>query len=75
MDNSQGGYVYPEDADVPDVEFAVGENTFKINAADFAYGSASDGMLFGGIQSRGNNSFDIFGDGELLVVACCRAPF
>jgi len=64
MDSSQGGFVYPENATVPDVEIAVGKNTFKINAADFSLGPASAGMLFGGIQSRGSNPFDILGDGE-----------
>jgi hypothetical protein len=69
-DDSQGGYVYPADATVPDVEFAVGENTYKINATDFPHGpAASDGMLFGGIQSRGSNNFDILGDGKLFEVA------
>jgi len=63
MDSSQGGYVYPSDATVPDVAFAVGDNLFKVNAADFALGDpGSDGMVFGGIQSRGNNPFDILGD-------------
>jgi hypothetical protein len=63
MDSTQGGYVYPESATVPDVEFAVGDKTFKINATDFSLGPASNGMLFGGIQSRGTNGFDILGDG------------
>lgn len=62
MDDTQGGYVYPENATVPDVEFAVGNNMFKINASDFSLGPASGGMLFGGIQSRGTNGFDILGD-------------
>ncbi|KIM76739.1 hypothetical protein PILCRDRAFT_640972 [Piloderma croceum F 1598] len=62
MDSTQGGFVYPEDATVPDVEIAVGDNTFKINATDFSLGSAGAGMLFGGIQSRGSNGFDILGD-------------
>lgn len=62
LDNTQGGYVYPADAKVPDVEFAVGDVTFKVNAADFSLGDAGNGMLFGGIQSRGDNPFDILGD-------------
>jgi hypothetical protein len=70
MDSSQGGYVYPEDATVPDVEFAVGSNTYKINASDFSLGPAGDGMLFGGIQSRGSNNFDILGDGEFYGSSC-----
>lgn len=57
-------YVYPSSATVPDVEFAVGDNLYKVNAADFALGDpGSDGMVFGGIQSRGSNPFDILGDG------------
>ena len=63
MDSKQGGFVYPKDAIVPDIEFAVGDNTFKINAIDFSLGPANDGMFFGGIQSRGSNGFDVLGDG------------
>jgi len=62
MDSLQGGFVYPEGATVPDVAFAVGDNMFTINAADLAYGPAKNGMVFGGIQSRGNKPFDILGD-------------
>jgi len=62
MDSAQGGFVFPEDATVPDVALAVGDSMFTINAADFAYGTATNGMLFGGIQSRGDNPFDILGD-------------
>ncbi|KAF7966518.1 hypothetical protein HWV62_38082 [Athelia sp. TMB] len=64
LDHLQGGYVYPADATLPDVEFAVGDATFKVNPADFSLGDAGNGMLFGGIQSRGGNPFDILGDGE-----------
>jgi hypothetical protein len=67
MDSAQGGWVYPEGADVPDVEIAIGDNMFKINASDFPLGSATNGMLFGGIQSRGSNGFDILGDGEFHI--------
>lgn len=67
MDSAQGGFVFPKDATVPDVAFAVGDNVFQINAADFAYGLPdSKGMLFGGIQNRGSNPFDILGDGKLF---------
>ena len=44
------------------MEFAVGEKTYKVNAKDIAFGDAGDGFVFGGIQSRGNLDFDIFGD-------------
>lgn len=34
----------------------------QVNAADFPYGEADSGYLFGGIQSRGDLTFDILGD-------------
>jgi hypothetical protein len=71
MDNTQGGWVYPENATTPTIQFAVGSTKFTINAADFGYGPASSGFTFGGIQSRGNNPFDIFGDVFLKV---CSLP-
>lgn len=69
MDSAQGGFVFPEDATVPDVALAVGDSMFTINAADFAYGTATNGMLFGGIQSRGDNPFDILGDSTFACLA------
>ena len=72
MDSSRGGWLYPENAVVPDVEVAVGDKMFKIDASDFPLGSASNGMLFGGIQSRGTLSFDILGDGELVFTFACE---
>jgi hypothetical protein len=62
FDQTQGGWKYPENATVPTVEFAVGETLYTINAQDFAYGPADSGFLFGGIQSRGDLTFDIFGN-------------
>ncbi|KZS88089.1 acid protease [Sistotremastrum niveocremeum HHB9708] len=62
LDNSQGGYVYPSDAQIPVVQFAVGDNLFTVDPADFAFSDAGNGMTFGGIQSRGDNPFDILGD-------------
>jgi len=62
MDQQQGGWVYPTNAKIPTVAFAVGNNMYTVNAADFAFGNAGNGMTFGGIQSRGNNPFDILGD-------------
>ncbi|KAH9939325.1 acid protease [Epithele typhae] len=61
-DNEQGGYTFPTDAAVPDVEFAVGDTLYKVNMKDIAFGDAGDGRSFGGIQSRGDLDFDIFGD-------------
>lgn len=59
LDRSQGGYIYPVDAEVPDVQLAVGESMFTIPGKSLAYGLPEKGMVFGGIQSRGNNPFDI----------------
>jgi len=62
FDEQQGGWKYPENAEVPDVEFAIGDKLYKINAKDFPFGPAEGGYLFGGIQSRGDLTFDILGD-------------
>ncbi|OBZ70323.1 Aspartic protease pep1 [Grifola frondosa] len=61
-DNQQGGWKYPSNATIPEVSFAVGNTLYKVNAEDFGFGDAGDGFTFGGIQSRGDNPFDIFGD-------------
>ncbi|KAH9448006.1 hypothetical protein MJO28_011555 [Puccinia striiformis f. sp. tritici] len=68
LDRSQGGYVYPADAEVPDIKLAVGENMYTIPGKSLAYGPPDKGMVFGGIQSRGNNPFDILGDTFLKSV-------
>jgi hypothetical protein len=62
FDDEQGGWKYPSTAKVPTVQFAIGDKLYTVNAADFAYGEADSGYLFGGIQSRGDLSFDILGD-------------
>jgi len=62
LDSQQGGYVYPSSAAVPTVQLAVGDQLFTINAEDFGFGDAGSGLTFGGIQSRGDNPFDILGD-------------
>ncbi|MBW0496113.1 hypothetical protein O181_035828 [Austropuccinia psidii MF-1] len=62
VDHESGGYVYPVDAQVPDVQLAVGKNMYTIPGKNLGYGEPQNGMQFGGIQSRGNNGFDILGD-------------
>ncbi|CDO77213.1 hypothetical protein BN946_scf184747.g26 [Trametes cinnabarina] len=61
-DDQQGGYKYPSNATIPDICFAVGDTLYKVNPKDFAFGDAGNGFTFGGIQSRGDLGFDIFGD-------------
>ena len=74
-DDEQGGYKFPADATLPDISFAVGETLYKLNAKDVAFGDAGDGFMFGGIQSRGNMDFDIFGDVFLKAVyVVCEWP-
>ena len=55
----------------------MGEKTYKVNAKDIAFGDAGDGFVFGGIQSRGNLDFDIFGDVFLksVYVVCESLAF
>lgn len=61
-DDQQGGWKYPSNAKVPDVSFAVGDTLYTLNATDFGFGPADEGFTLGGIQSRGDLDFDIFGD-------------
>lgn len=64
-DSTQQGYVFPSNtpADkLPVVSFAVGEKQFSVNKADLAFADAGNGMTYGGIQSRGDLTFDILGD-------------
>jgi hypothetical protein len=50
LDNSQGGYIYPSNATIPVVQFAVGNQLYTINPEDFAYGDAGNGETFGGVR-------------------------
>lgn len=62
---TQQGWVFPTSvatADLPTVEVAVGSKLFQINKEDLAFQDLGDGTYYGGIQSRGDQDFDIFGD-------------
>lgn len=64
-DSTQQGYVFPSSttADkLPVVTFAVGDNQFAVNKEDLGFADAGNGMVYGGIQSRGDMTFDILGD-------------
>ena len=66
-DDEQGGYKFPTDATLPTITFAVGDTQYTLNPQDLAFGDAGDGYTFGGVQSRGNMDFDIFGDVFLKI--------
>ncbi|EPE08195.1 aspartic endopeptidase [Ophiostoma piceae UAMH 11346] len=64
-DDAQGGYMIPTTTAVdklPTFSIAVGTNEFVIQKEDIIFGDAQDGYWFGGVQSRGENPFDILGD-------------
>jgi len=64
-DSTQQGYVFPSSttaAQLPTVTFAVGTKQFEIQKEDLSFADAGNGMVYGGIQSRGTMTFDILGD-------------
>ncbi|KAL3424299.1 eukaryotic aspartyl protease [Phlyctema vagabunda] len=64
-DQTQQGYVFPTDTTedkLPVVTFAVGEKQFAVAKEDLGFADAGNGMVYGGIQSRGSLTFDILGD-------------
>jgi hypothetical protein len=64
-DSTQQGYVFPSDTtedQLPVVTFAVGNKQYTIQKEDLAFADAGNGMVYGGIQSRGSMTFDILGD-------------
>jgi hypothetical protein len=64
-DQTQQGWTYPTattaDA-LPVVTFAVGDKQFAVQKEDLGFADAGNGMVYGGIQSRGSMTFDILGD-------------
>jgi len=65
FDQTQQGWIYPSTVTVdqlPVVEFAVGDKLFAVQKEDLGFADAGNGMIYGGIQSRGSMTFDILGD-------------
>ena len=74
-DSSQQGYLFPTDTAIdklPVVSFAVGGKQFPVQKEDLGFADAGNGMTYGGIQSRGDLSFDILGDTWLKSVYAVR---
>ncbi|CRG86996.1 aspergillopepsin I [Talaromyces islandicus] len=61
-DDSQGGYVFDCDADVPEFAITIGDYTATIPGEYINFASAGSNTCFGGIQSNSGIGFSIFGD-------------
>jgi len=64
-DEQQQGWTYPTSTtadSLPVVTFAVGDKQFAVQKEDLGFADAGNGMVYGGIQSRGSMTFDILGD-------------
>jgi hypothetical protein len=75
-DSNQQGYVFPADTSadqLPTVTFAVGDQQFAVQKEDLGFADAGNGMTYGGIQSRGDMTFDILGDTFLKGIYAVRA--
>ncbi|KAH7146857.1 aspartic peptidase domain-containing protein [Dactylonectria estremocensis] len=70
-DSTQQGYVFPTSTkveDLPEFKVAIGDKQFVIQPEDLAFAPADNNNWYGGVQSRGNMSFDILGDAFLKSV-------
>jgi len=70
LDSQQQGYVFPASVtadQLPVVQFDVGGQLFTLQKEDLSFADAGNGMVYGGVQSRGSNPFDILGDTFLKV--------
>ena len=64
-DSASQGFIFPDNTtadQLPVVTFAVGEKQFAVQKEDLGFAVAKPGFVYGGIQSRGNMTFDILGD-------------
>ncbi|KAM0752746.1 acid protease [Meredithblackwellia eburnea MCA 4105] len=69
LDPLQGGYVFPQNAEIPPVTFGAGDQQYTINPENLKYGKPdSNGNVYGGVQSGGNLPFAIYGDAFLKNV-------
>ncbi|KAK4121413.1 acid protease [Parathielavia appendiculata] len=65
------GYTIPKDIsveDLPELSIAVGGQHFKVQKHDLLFAMADDKVWYGGVQSRGENPFDILGDSFLKSI-------
>lgn len=76
-DSQQQGYVFPLTTrveDLPEFYVAVGDMQVLIQAEDLAFAPADSENWYGGVQSRGDNPFDILGDSFLKSIYAVSNP-
>ena len=76
-DSTQQGWVFPSSTtadQLPVVTFAVGDKQFAVQKEDLGFADAGNGMVYGGIQSRGSMTFDILGDTFLKGIYAASHP-
>lgn len=59
---------------LPTFSVAVGDTEFVIQPEDFVFAPIDQNTWYGGIQSRGNNPFDILGDTFLKSIYAVSIP-
>lgn len=60
---TEGGYVYPCSATLPDFAIAVGSNYMvELSGSDLTYAEVDSTICFGGIQSNAGAGLQVFGD-------------
>lgn len=77
-DAQQQGYLFPSNTtadQLPVVTFAVGDKQFIVQKEDLGFADAGNGMVYGGIQSRGTMTFDILGDTFLKGIYAVSSSF
>lgn len=70
-DSQSQGYIFPASTtadQLPVVTVAVGDKQYTIQKEDLSFTDAGNGMVYGGIQSRGTMTFDILGDTFLKAI-------
>lgn len=77
FDSQSQGYIFPASTtadQLPVVSVAVGDQQYTIQKEDLSFADAGNGMVYGGIQSRGTMTFDILGDTFLKSVYAVGNP-
>lgn len=70
QDKSVGGWVFPatSEAQMPEIWLDIGGQMCQLHSEDVAYCDMGNGMIYGGIQSRGSMTFNLLGDTVLKAM-------